>query len=433
MTADERIVVVGAGPGGLRAAERLRELNFAGEVVIIGDELRRPYHRPAVSKQLVAGTLRPPELTLKQNIDIDAHWRLGTRATQLEIDRRLIHLPGGEEMRYDGLIIATGVVPRHLIGAPRYDPRVRVLRTIDDAIAVRRALAASNRPAVVIGGGLIGSEFAATMRHIGRDVTLVGHSVAPLHRFGPRISKGVTELHNSHRAGVAMSTLVRHWITTKQAVGLHLTNDKLLVASVVVLAIGSMPAVDWLRGSGLNIDDGVLCNAALFAEGAEDVMVAGDTARWPNLRFDEVPRRVEHWINAVESGRAAAENLLAGRSQSAAFTPIPRAWSNQYGVRMQMAGQPALGNDTVTLADGVTGFLRGGRLVGVCTWDRPKAMLTWTAELERRLPVPEYVPEVPAPAMPEADMDADFESEFDAEAWERELAEAGLLEGGNGP
>ncbi|MDT7729377.1 MAG: hypothetical protein QOI21_5953 [Actinomycetota bacterium] len=392
MAGDERIVIVGAGVGGLRAAERLRELNFDGELVIIGDESRRPYHRPAISKHMVAGTTRPAELTLKTTIELDARWRFGTRATRLETDRRLIHLPGGEEMRYDGLIIATGVLPRHLIGAPRHDPRVRVLRTVDDALAVRAALAASDRPAVVIGGGLIGSEFAATMRQIGRDVTLVGHSLAALHRFGPRVSKAVTDQHLRHRAGIAMSTLVRHWITTKHAVGLHLTNDQLLVASVVVLAIGSVPAVDWLRGSGLNIDDGILCDASLYAEGADDVVVVGDAARWPNLRFDEVPRRVEHWLNAVESGRAAAENLMAGRSRSEPYMPIPRAWSTQYGVRMQMAGIPSLGDDTVALDDGITGYVRGGQLVGVCSWDRPKAMLRWTAELERRLPIPLNLP-----------------------------------------
>ncbi|ROS43255.1 NAD(P)/FAD-dependent oxidoreductase [Amycolatopsis thermoflava] len=397
MSDGDRIVIVGAGVAGLRAAERLRELGFDGELVIVGDEARKPYHRPMVSKQLMMGTVRPSDATLQTYTDLDAHWRLGTRATHLDTLQRVVHLPGGEELWYDGLVIATGVVPRHLPGSPRHDPRVRVLRTVEDAAAVRKALAASNKPAVVIGSGLIGCEFAASMRQMGRDVTLVGHARAPLHRFGTRIAEAVTDIQLKHRASLAMRSEVRHWIETKDAFGLHLTNNKLVVASCVVLAIGSVPAVDWLRGSGLVIEDGVLCESTLFAVDADDVVVAGDVACWPNLRFDEVPRRVEHWLNAVESGRAAAENLMAGRRAAQPFTPMPRAWSSLYDARLQMAGMPALADDTVQLAQGVTGFVRGGKLVGAAGWDRPRAMLHWTAELHRRLPAPATVP-APEPA-----------------------------------
>ncbi|MFD9887745.1 NAD(P)/FAD-dependent oxidoreductase [Amycolatopsis sp. NPDC059027] len=401
MADGDRIVIVGAGVGGLRAAEHLREIGFDGELVLVGDEPRRPYHRPMVSKQLVMGAARPADVTLSAYHDLDVHWRLGTRATHLDTLERVVHLPGGESLWYDGLVIATGVYPRHLPGSPRYDPRVRVLRTVDDALAVRRCLAASNKPAVIIGSGLIGNEFAASMRYLGRDVTLVGHARAPLHRFGERVANSVVALHNEHRAKLAMKSEVRHWISTKETVGLHLTNNQLLVASVVVLAIGSVPQVDWLRGSGLDISDGVLCESTLFAEGADDVVVVGDMARWPNLRFDDKPRRVEHWINAVESARAGVENLMAGRSAAKPFTPLPRAWSTLYDVRLQTAGIPSLGEDTVGLADGVTGFVRGGRLVGVCSWDKPRAMLDWTAELERRLPAPEFVPaDAPTTAVP---------------------------------
>src|SRR5262245_26947649 len=144
MSDGDRIVIVGAGVGGLRAAERLREQGFDGEVVIIGDERRKPYHRPMVSKQLVTGQVRPHDVSLQAYTDLDAHWRLGTRATHLDTKQRVVHLPGKEELWYDGLIIATGVVPRHLPGAPRHDPRVRVLRTVEDAVSLRRTLIESS-------------------------------------------------------------------------------------------------------------------------------------------------------------------------------------------------------------------------------------------------------------------------------------------------
>ncbi|MEV7550740.1 NAD(P)/FAD-dependent oxidoreductase [Amycolatopsis sp. NPDC089917] len=398
MSDGDRIVIVGAGVAGLRSAERLRELGFDGEIVLVGDEPRKPYHRPMVSKELITGGVKPVAASLEPYLDLDVHWRLGTRATWLDSKERTVHLPGGESLWYDGLIIATGVHPRHLPGSPRHDPRVRVLRTVEDSLAVRRALGNSNKSVVVIGSGLIGNEFAASMRHMGRDVTLIGHAKAPLHRFGERIASALTKEHQHHRAKLAMNTEVRNWISTKETVGLHLTNNQFLVASCVVLSIGSVPAVDWLRGSELTIDDGVLCEATLFAEGAEDVVVAGDVAKWPNLRIDETPRRVEHWMNGVESGRAAAESLMLGRGNARPYTPLPRAWSSLYDARLQTVGMPSLGKDTIELSDGVTGFVREGRLIGAAGWDRPKAMIHWTAELDRRLPVPGPVFPAPAPA-----------------------------------
>jgi NADPH-dependent 2,4-dienoyl-CoA reductase/sulfur reductase-like enzyme len=133
-----------------------------------------------------------------------------------------------------------------------------------------------------------------------------------------------------------------------------------------------------------------MCGPTCHAIGAQDIVVAGDAARWPNLRFDTAPRRVEHWLNAVEMGRAAAANLLAGQENAKPYTPLPRFWTEQHGMRIQGAGTPALAKDRVRLASPtmvgrrVTGYVAGGSLVGIIGWDTPPAMLKWTRELEKQ-------------------------------------------------
>jgi len=162
----------------------------------------------------------------------------------------------------------------------------------------------------------------------------------------------------------------------------------------VVVAVGSVPAVSWLRGAKLPLDDGVLCGPTCHVVGSETIVAAGDVARWPNLRFDPAPQRVQHWLNAVEMSRAAAENLLAGPQGSLAFTPVPRYWSEQHGVRIQVAGQPMLGTDTVLLESPVagtrpiTGFVRNGT---------SSASSAWTA---RRRPPLDGRTRPPAPGYP---------------------------------
>ncbi|WP_158883310.1 NAD(P)/FAD-dependent oxidoreductase [Amycolatopsis anabasis] len=386
-----RIVLAGAGVAALRAAERLRELGFDGEVILVGAEPEWPYHRPALAKQLLTGTRRPGDLALASYGRLDVLWRRGTAVSAVDTGRRVLALPGGEELRYDGLIIATGAEARHLPGAPVHDPRVHVLRTVADAVSLQRTLGQDRGPVAIIGGGFTGCEIASSLRELDREVTIVSRGPVLLRdAVGAYLGRKITELHAAHGVRLALGATVRRWIPARGGMALYLSNDKVLVAGTVVVAVGSAPAVGWLRGSGLSVAGGVRCGATCHALGAADVVAAGDVAQWPNPRFDEIPRRVEHWLNAGEMGRAAAESLLAGAG-ARPFTPIPRFWSEQHGIRIQAAGMPSLGRDTVELLAGpsggnrvVTGFVRDGSLIGVVGLNSPDEMLKWTAELARQ-------------------------------------------------
>ncbi|WIY03297.1 FAD/NAD(P)-binding oxidoreductase [Amycolatopsis mongoliensis] len=394
----ERIVIAGAGLAGLRAAERLRELGFDGEVVVFGAEPDIAYHRPALSKSLLTGAVSRAQTLLADPLEVDAEWYFDTPVTALSPNRQVVHLDG-EELRYDGLIIATGVEPRRMPGAPHGHPRVVVVRTLSDTTALQRALATNPGPVAVIGDGFIGCEVASSLREMDRDVVLIGRSRALLADvLGPDIGDWLTALHTARGVRLELGTTIRRWHPGTTSVGLEFADGRAIDVACVVVAIGSVPAVSWLRGAKLPLDDGVVCGPTCHVLGSDTIVAAGDVARWPNFRYDATPRRDEHWLNAVEMSRAAAENLLAGPQGSPAYTPVPRYWSEQHGVRIQVAGRPMLGSDTVLLESPVsgtrpiTGFVSGGRLVGLVGLDSPAAVLHWTAELARQRPAPSIVP-----------------------------------------
>ncbi|MBE1498468.1 NADPH-dependent 2,4-dienoyl-CoA reductase/sulfur reductase-like enzyme [Amycolatopsis lexingtonensis] len=390
----ERIVIAGAGLAGLRAAERLRELGFDGEVVVLGAEPGIAYHRPALSKQLLTGAVSRADTLLADPLEVDAEWRFDTPVTALSPHRQVVHLRD-EELRYDGLIIATGVEPRRMPGAPHGHPRVVVVRTLADTVALQRALAGNPGPVAVIGDGFIGCEVASSLRETGRGVVLFGRSRPLLADvLGPDIGDWLTALHAARGVHLELGTTIRRWRPGPTSVGLEFADGRALDVACVVVAVGSVPAVSWLRGAKLPLDDGVVCEPTCHVVGSSTIVAAGDVARWPNLRYDPAPRRDEHWLNAVEMSRAAAENLLTGPRDARPYTPVPRYWSEQHGVRIQVAGRPALATDTVLLESPVpgtrpiTGFVRHGRLVGLIGLDSPAAVLHWTAELARQHPAP---------------------------------------------
>ena len=402
-TSRRRIVVAGGGLAGLSAATRLRDRGFDGELVLVGEEARRPYSRPPLSKQYLAGALGGADLTFRADETLDAHWLLDTRLVGLDVERRTLELRGGERLPYDGLVLATGVDAKRLPEAPVFSDRVRTIRTLEDAEAVRRAMhAARAHHVVILGGGFVGCELACTAREHGMDVTLVVHSAPLLRRvLGKQVGTVVGDIQRRAGVDVRLGTEITDWLDHGDVLRLRLDDGAVLDCDFVVLGLGSEPRTEWLRGSGLDVSDGVLCDPTCHAvdqwgRSHPNIVAAGDVARWPNARFDAQPRRVEHLIHAVEMGQHAADSLLRGPDRAARFTPVPRFWSEQHGTRIQAVGSPALGKEVEV----VEGSLRserflarytrpteyGPQTVAVVAFDMPLELLAYRDEIGRTRP-----------------------------------------------
>jgi len=370
---ESRVVIVGAGAGGLTAAEALRNEGFTGPITLIGHEPHVPYHRPPLSKQVLTGEWTADRTHLLDATGLarlDLHLALGTRATALDITGRTV-TAGGELIPYDRLIIATGVMARGLAGVRRL-AGMHTLRTIDDAIALRADLEAARR-VVVIGSGVLGSEIASAARKLGREVVLIGRSRAMrLGQVGDHLSAQIEQLHRDNGVAVRSGVTVTDAIGGPRVEGVALSDGSVVPADVVVVAVGGAPSTDWLAGSGLDIRDGVACDAT--GQAARDVYAVGDVARWCDEAGDAVPR-AEHHLNAVEQALAVAHLLMTGKPSRAI---IPFFWSELHGTRIQAYGRFASAVPLETIAGDpadhrfVAASRREGRITGVVGWNMPR-------------------------------------------------------------
>jgi NADPH-dependent 2,4-dienoyl-CoA reductase/sulfur reductase-like enzyme len=378
----ERIVVVGASLAGLRAVEALRRGGFTGTLTLVGAEEHLPYDRPPLSKQVLAGDWDVDRVWLRKADDYEPlglDLRLGRRATDLDVEGREVVLHGGELLPYDAVIVATGAVARRLPGTPQLDGVVE-LRTLDDALALRAAFEQQPR-VVVVGAGFIGSEVAATARERGLDVTVLEALPVPLSRgLGDRMGAACAALHLDHGVDLRCGIGVAGFEGDRRVSGVRLTDGSVVPADVVVVGVGVAPTTVWLESSGLELNDGVVCDEHCRA--APGIYAAGDVARWTNPLFGE-SMRVEHWTNAADQGQAAAENLLAGEGRGTPFAPVPYFWSDQYDVKIQFVGRSRPGDD-VEVVDGsvethrfVALYGRAGRLVGCLGFSRPRLVMRY--------------------------------------------------------
>ena len=369
------VVVVGAGVAGTRAAETLRRDGYDGGLTIVGAERHAPYHRPPLSKKLLSGHVHRAGIDMAPQFDMDARVLRGATVVGLDMSARTVQVrDDGQNLSldFDGVVIASGAEPREWPGGPTPDG-VFLLRTVDDCLAIRERLGSRPR-VVVVGGGFIGSEVAATCRLLGLDVVLVEKAAGPLvQALGAQLAPCWAKLHREHGVDLRVGVGVDGFIGDGRVEAVRLTDGSQVPADVVIVGLGVTPATAWLEGSGLHLDDGVVCDATGAAEGETGdgtVVAAGDVARWWHPLYER-HLRTEHWDDALRQGEAAARTLLAGPEHAEAFDAVPYFWSDQYDLKVQMLGVPT-DYDAVEILEGnpdawefVGAYGRGGRTIAV--------------------------------------------------------------------
>jgi 3-phenylpropionate/trans-cinnamate dioxygenase ferredoxin reductase subunit len=388
----QRVVIVGGSLGGLRAAEQLRMAGFEGELAIVSAETHRPYNRPPLSKEGLLATASIDELELTARVDLgEASWLFGRAAVTSDLVNRSVELDDGSRLEFDGLVIASGIRPRRL-SAARPLAGVHVMRTWQDSQGLKADLRPGAR-LVIVGAGFIGCEIAACARELGCSVTIVSSDPVPLRRSVGRVVGEIVRVAHEDRGVVFRSGVgATGYLGDETVTGVELADGSRLPADVVLEAIGSTPNVEWLEGNGLDLSDGVLCDQDMRVLDAEGVVAVGDVAKFPNRRFDDIPRRVEHWNIPVETAKRAARTLagaLAGdEADQAEFRPLPAFWSKQYDFRLQAYGLPHLADRVVELDESIAdrpvfSYMRGEMEVGVVAFGNGPTLIRRGAALGR--------------------------------------------------
>ncbi|MGV0834103.1 NAD(P)/FAD-dependent oxidoreductase [Mycolicibacterium thermoresistibile] len=386
MSTTAGIIIVGGGLAAARTAEQLRRSEFSGPITIVSDEDHLPYDRPPLSKEVLSGklddvTLKPAEFYAENDITL----LLGTAATSVDPQAKQLTLADGRTLDYDELVIATGLVPKRIPSLPDL-AGIRVLRSYDESMALRRQ-AGSARHAVVIGAGFIGCEVAASLRGLGVNVVLVEPQPAPLASvLGQQIGELVARLHRDEGVDVRCGVGVADVRGTGDVEKVILDDGAELDADLVVVGIGSTPATGWLEGSGIELDNGVVCDAT-GRTSTPHVWAIGDVASWRNTFGKQV--RVEHWSNVADQARVLVPAML-GQDVPAAVT-VPYFWSDQYDVKIQCLGEPGADDTVHVVSDDGRKFLayyeRDGVVTGVVGGGMPGKVMKARAKIAAGAPI----------------------------------------------
>lgn len=376
-----RLVVVGASLAGFRVAEEARRVGFAGTITVIGAEEHAPYDRPPLSKEHLTAESEPLP-SFHRADDLDVELMTGTTAISLDSRHRRVRTTRGE-VEYDALVIATGSSPRRLDAGNGMEG-VTTLRSFDDARAIRQRLCSGAR-VVVVGAGFIGGEVASSARARGAEVTMVEAQPLPLvESVGSLVAERLAYLHRQYGVDLLTSTKVRSIEGNGHVEKVVLDNGATLAADLVIIGIGVEPATAWLRGSGVAVSDGVACSPYLEST-VPGVYAAGDVARWVNP-WSGRSTRMEHWTSAGEQAQVVARNALCRERVPCAVTPY--FWSEWYGHKLQLLGEPA---DEVELQDGggatdpfLAQYRYDGALVGAFGFDRTGPLMRLRGAIAER-------------------------------------------------
>ncbi|HOV99878.1 MAG TPA: FAD-dependent oxidoreductase [Rhodoglobus sp.] len=333
-----RVVIVGASVGGLKTAQALRGEGFEGEIVLIDQEHHPTYDKPPLSKKYLMGAAARHEIELlseRETQGIGALSIFGSPAASLDADRKVVTLEDGAAVPYDTLVIATGSRARR---SPWGEgEHIHLLRTSGDAERLRDELA-TTRHLVVIGAGFIGGEAAATAIMAGVRVSMVDPFPAPMSRvlnaevgqiFSRKYAQeGVEEYFGRTVEGVEQTT---------DGVRVVLDGGEIIEADAALVGIGAVVNTEWLESSGIELDNGVVCDSTLRAIGHPEIFAVGDIARWASASRN-VSLRLEHWTNAVDQARVAAHNI-AHPDDCEDYETTEYVWSDQYDWKIQVVGR----------------------------------------------------------------------------------------------
>ncbi len=372
----ETCVIIGAGQAGAQAAHSLRQGGYEGGIVMLGEEAHPPYQRPPLSKKYLSGELeaerlwlRPEEFYEANNIDL----RVSSPVTEIDRDAREVVCADGERIAYDALLIATGTRPRSL-PLPGFDlPGVLPLRTLADVDRLREVLEKPCRIAIV-GGGYIGLEVAAVARGLGHEVTVLESQERVLNRVvAPELSAFFQKLHSGHGVDIRYGVSVEAVEGEGRAEAVRLGSGERIDCDLVLVAVGAVPNVELAQAAGLEVDNGICVDASCRTSDPV-IYAAGDCTSFPAARYGR-NIRLESVQNAIDQAKAAASAILG---KEVSYDPVPWFWSDQYDVKLQIAGLSQLHDETKLVGDPDNGsfyiaYLRDGRLLSVDSVSHPRS------------------------------------------------------------
>jgi 3-phenylpropionate/trans-cinnamate dioxygenase ferredoxin reductase subunit len=373
----QRVVIVGAGLGGLRTVEFLRAAGFSGQITLVGDERHEPYDRPPLSKQILAGQWPEERAALHRGelAELGISWYLGRSA--VSVDAATVDLDDGTRLRYDTLVVATGVRPRRLPGQPDH-PELHVLRTLDDCRGLRDSISRA-RSLLVVGAGFIGAEVAATARMAGLEVTMLEALPVPFARvLGEQMGQLCAQLQTDHGVTVRCGVPLTDFADSNGGIAARLADGSTMRADCGVVGVGTVIDGGWLAGLGVPTSGGLRCDVAGLVEGTSNVYAVGDIAAWRHPTVGDQPR-IEHWTSATEQAAVVAQRI-AGKPITRQADAVPYFWSDQYGLTLQLVGRCDLATSVEVLHDPgvvkgtVAGYFAGGSLTAVLAFHAPRLL-----------------------------------------------------------